>query len=76
MLDHYQRKWTSSSKLQSQKYMARMRRENHPLLPIPVRIPDHDINLRQIAEQLKLNPYLHLNTLNMLGFLIYMIICK
>jgi hypothetical protein len=29
-----------------------------------------------IAEQLKLNLFLHLNTLNMLRFLIYMIICK
>ena len=29
-----------------QKYMVRMRRENHLLLPIPV-VPDHNINLRQ-----------------------------
>ena len=33
-----------------QKYMARMRRENHPLLPIPV-VPDHDINLRQNTDR-------------------------
>jgi hypothetical protein len=32
------------------KYMARMRRENHPLLPIPV-VPDHDINLRQNTDR-------------------------
>jgi hypothetical protein len=33
-----------------QKYMARMRRENHPLLPIPV-VSDHDINLRQNTDR-------------------------
>jgi hypothetical protein len=70
-----------------QKYMARMRRENHPLLPIPV-VLDHDINLRQNTDRsylfnnvtdcrtIKAQSFLHLNTLNMLRFLIYMIICK
>ena len=33
-----------------QKYMAKMRRENHPLLPIPV-VPDYDINLRQYTDR-------------------------
>jgi hypothetical protein len=73
-----------------QKYMARMRRENHPLLPIPVVPADHDINLRQKTDR----SYLFNNVtdcrkikaqsffifiiylLYMLRFLIYMIICK
>ena len=33
-----------------QKYMAKMKRENHPLLPIPV-VPDYDINLRQYTDR-------------------------